>query len=300
MRENSPNFSQRRASEQLGTWEERCLSLEMGQWLSVLGVLVKVFAITGAGRTINQQRPSGGAEALTETLHSAQDTHVRSSADRLTLGLHLLVAYLSSSFPSFLPSFPVLPPFCSPWFSSYCAFFSLFLPHPVFLLVPLLLSSKHVFWFVNFLDSNQLRESCSCDLTANSVWVEDRGEGEVTRESVDWWLYFTLTAPPLFPVLISPILLPPPFLPHGWRWVIDGFRFDMARFTRGRQQGHWRDLARCFGETDGESERQRREGGCSHHWWPRCLPGFPVWVSFSSNCAPVPSFPLHHHWACSL
>lgn len=59
-----------------------------GTWVSVSGVLVKVVAITGAGRTINQQRPRGGAGALTGTLHSAQDTrtHTRAHtpADRLT------------------------------------------------------------------------------------------------------------------------------------------------------------------------------------------------------------------------
>lgn len=62
--------------------------MEDGTWVSVLGVLVKVVAITAAGRTINQKLPRGETEALTWTLYSAghTHTHAHTPADRLSHG----------------------------------------------------------------------------------------------------------------------------------------------------------------------------------------------------------------------
>lgn len=104
-----------------------------GTWVSVSGVLVKVVAIKGAGRTINQQQPKGGAGALTRTLHSARDTH--RPADRLAHCFPplsftpVLAAYLvSSTLSSFLFSSPFLCPL-SPWLFSRCL--ALILPPPL-------------------------------------------------------------------------------------------------------------------------------------------------------------------------
>lgn len=70
--------------------------MEDGTWVSVLGVLVKVVAITAAGRTINQKLPRGETETLTWTLYSAghTHTHVHTPADRLS---HGFVTFLCAS-----------------------------------------------------------------------------------------------------------------------------------------------------------------------------------------------------------
>lgn len=68
--------------------------MEDGTWVSVLGVLVKVVAITAAGWTINQKLPRGETEALTWTLYSAGHTHAHTPADRLS---HGFVTFLCAS-----------------------------------------------------------------------------------------------------------------------------------------------------------------------------------------------------------
>lgn len=122
-----------------------------GTWVSVSGVLVKVVAITGAGRTINQQRPRGGAGALTETLHSAQDTHTHLltgspvASFQLFLITSVLLVYLVSSLSSFhLPFYSPLLSIFTSTFPVFCRFLLLSSPFLTSFLIVLISSPQTV------------------------------------------------------------------------------------------------------------------------------------------------------------
>lgn len=96
--------------------------MEDGTWVSVLGVLVKVVAITAAGRTINQKLPRGETEALTWTLYSAGHTHTHT---HLLIGSPMALSPLSLCFCSFAILFPSRRPAFSAHLPSYTALFLL-------------------------------------------------------------------------------------------------------------------------------------------------------------------------------